>query len=186
MRNLMDYLHRNEGVDVILQTKPLVLGDSNLPKYKFLYMHGRREFTIGEPERKALREHLEGGGLLLADACCGSETFDKSFRQFIHDMFGRDLEPIDREDVFFSAKIGKDIKSAMGRTQKGAQYAPMSPQFEGIRLDPKNPKAPWIVIYSKYDLGCALDKHASTDCLGYSHESALELAGQAVLYALKE
>ncbi len=186
MRNLMDYLHKNEGVDVILQTKPLVLGDLNLPKYKFLYMHGRREFTIGESERKALREHLDGGALLLADACCGSEAFDKSFRTFIKEMFGRDLEPIDRDDVFFSAKISKDIKSAMGRTQKAAPYAPMSPQFEGIRLDPKNPTSPWIVIYSKYDLGCALDKHASTDCLGYSHESALELAAQAVMYALKE
>jgi hypothetical protein len=186
MRNLSDYLHKLEGVDVLLQTKPLVLSDVNLPKFKFLYMHGRREFTIGENERKALREHLDGGALLLADACCGSEAFDKAFRTFVQEMFGRNLEPIDKDDLFFSEKVGKDIKSAMGRTQRGVPYAPMSPQFEGIRLDPKNPKSQWVVIYSKYDLGCALDKHASTDCLGYSHESALELAAQAVLYALKE
>jgi hypothetical protein len=55
-----------------------------------------------------------------------------------------------------------------------------------VRLDPKNPKSPWIVIYSKYDIGCALDRHSSSDCLGHSHESALDVATQAVLYALKE
>jgi len=42
------------------------------------------------------------------------------------------------------------------------------------------------VIYSKYDLGCALEaKHPSPDCLGHDHESALRLASAAVLYALK-
>lgn len=43
-----------------------------------------------------------------------------------------------------------------------------------------------MIVYSKYDLGCALDKHASTDCIGYNTESAMQLATQAVLYLLKE
>ena len=62
----------------------------------------------------------------------------------------------------------------------------MEPQLEGIRLDPKDPTSPWVVVYSKYDIGCALDRHASADCVGYNHDSALELATQVLLYALKE
>jgi hypothetical protein len=42
-----------------------------------------------------------------------------------------------------------------------------------------------VVIYSKYDIGCALEKHQSTDCLGHDYDSAVVLARAAVLYALK-
>ena len=51
---------------------------------------------------------------------------------------------------------------------------------EGVRLGKR-----WVIIYSKYDLGCALEKHPSSDCIGHDHESALKLAGAAVLYYLK-
>jgi hypothetical protein len=189
MRNLMDHLNKTWNVDVILQTRPLALGDVNLANYKFLYMHGRREFTIPEEHQKQLRRHLESGGLLLADACCGSEAFDNSFRALMAAMFpGRQLEPIKPDDPMFSDRIGKAIKTVQCRTERGAPYINMAPQLEGIRLDPNDPekRSPWIVVYSRFDLGCALDKHHSSDCLGHSHESALELAAQVVLYALKE
>jgi hypothetical protein len=187
MRNLMDHVRKEYGIDVILQTRAIQPTDPNLPDYKFVYMHGRREFTIPEEGRKRLRDHLETGGLLLADACCGDEKFDKSFRALMQQMFpDRKLEPIKLDDPLFSERVGRRITTVHCRTQRGAPYAPMAPQLEGIRLDPGDPRSPWIVVYSKYDLGCALDRHSTTDCLGYSHESALELAAQVVLYALKE
>lgn len=187
MRNLMDHVHKEWGVDVILQTRAIKLGDVNLPNYKFLYLHGRREFSMSEDFTKKMREHLETGGMLLADACCGSERFDEAFRKWMKAMFpDRTLEPIKADDVLLSDKIGKAVRTVQCRTQRGGAYSPMAPQLEGIRADPKDPRSPWIVVYSKYDLGCALDRHASTDCLGYNHESALEIAAQVVLYALRE
>ena len=42
-----------------------------------------------------------------------------------------------------------------------------------------------MVIYSKYDVGCALENHQSSDCKGHDHASALRLGTAAVLYALK-
>jgi hypothetical protein len=39
--------------------------------------------------------------------------------------------------------------------------------------------------FSKYDIGCALEKHQSPDCLGHDHGSALKLGSAVVLYALK-
>jgi hypothetical protein len=196
MRVLMSHMQKKQGLDVILQTKPILLGDINLPNYKFLYMHGRREFQFSEGHMKKLREHLENGGLLLADACCGDERFDKAFREMIVKTFGRPLEPIRMDDPFLSDKVGENLQRLELRTKRGAPYVSMEPILEGVRLtpdsknanenDPKKPKSPWIVIYSKYDIGCALDRHSSSDCLGYSHESALKLAAQAVQYALKE
>ncbi len=195
MRNLMNHMREKWNIDVVLeetlpdgrkQTKPLRLTDASLPYFKFLYMHGRGNFTIEPQHGEILVKHLKHGGILLADAACGNGPFDESFRKFIQQTFNRDLEPIPMSDPLFSDRIGKGIKTVQGRTRAGAPYGQMQPQFEGIRLDPKNPKSPWIVIYSKYDLGCSLDRHASPDCLGYNYESALDLAAQVVLYAVKE
>jgi hypothetical protein len=56
----------------------------------------------------------------------------------------------------------------------------MPPALEGIKLNNR-----WVVLYSKYDIGCALEGHQSSDCLGYTPESAKKLAGAAVLYTLR-
>jgi hypothetical protein len=37
-------------------------------------------------------------------------------------------------------------------------------------------------LYSKYDLGCALERNTSADCIGYDHASALRIATAAVRY----
>jgi hypothetical protein len=59
-------------------------------------------------------------------------------------------------------------------------YQPVPPALEGVKY-----KGRWIVIYSRYDIGCALESHTSPDCLGHDHESALRLARAALLYAVK-
>lgn len=194
MRVVMDAAAKKHGIDVIRQTKPIKIGDPDLSSFKFNYMHGRRAFQLTDEQRAKLREHLESGGLLLADAACGNKEFDKSFREMIERVFDRPLVPITLDDPFYGDQIstlfrdgpGQPFKKVQCRVEKGKAPITMDPQLEGVRLDPRNPKSPWIVIYSKYDIGCALDKHASSDCLGYTHESALNLAIQAALYALKE
>ena len=56
----------------------------------------------------------------------------------------------------------------------------MPPALEGIKLNNR-----WVVVYSKYDLGCALEKHQSTDCLGHDYESAVKLGKAVILYVLR-
>ncbi|GBD37371.1 hypothetical protein HRbin36_02502 [bacterium HR36] len=195
MTNLATYLLKEYRLDVVRQTRPISLGSPNLFAYRFLYMHGRRAFRSGDeanaefpmPHLINLRRHLESGGLLLADACCGSQQFDKSFRDMMAKTFpDRKLEPIPLDDPLFSEQIGKRIDQLFCRTEAGKPYQLIQPRLEGIRLNPNDPRSRWIVIYSPYDLGCALEKHAGSDCIGYKHESALDLAAQIVLYALKE
>ena len=65
-----------------------------------------------------------------------------------------------------------------GTPSKEAQKGP--PRLEGIKINGR-----WAVIYSRYDIGCALEKHQSVDCLGHDYESAKLLARAVVLYALR-
>jgi hypothetical protein len=124
---------------------------------------------------------------LLADACCGSKEFDEAFRTMAKRLFpDAKLEPIPLTDELYGKELnGSEIKIVKVRLPKegGGATEPqlVQPALEGIKVNNR-----WVVIYSKYDLGCALEKHPSGDCVGHDHESALKLAGAALLYYLKK
>jgi hypothetical protein len=170
----------------MLKTDRILLGDpSSVVAAKFLYMHGRKEFRVDEKHLEALRFTLEHGGLLLADACCGSPDFDKSFRQFAQALFPKEklvvlsTDPASR-DVLFGDKLSGEALTAANikcRTKTNGELQSMAPHVEGIKIDGR-----WVVLYSKYDLGCALERSTSPDCVGYDHASALKIATAAVLY----
>ena len=53
------------------------------------------------------------------------------------------------------------------------------PLLEGIKIDGR-----YAVIYSKYDISCALENQASLACDGYEDEDAMKLAVNIVIYAM--
>jgi hypothetical protein len=182
MQNLMQHLREKGGLDVALETQAIRLGSGSLQDFKFLYMHGRIEFNFPDADIENLRADLETNGILLADACCGKPEFDRAFRAFAGKLFpGKKLERIPLNDDLFSKEVnGTAIKTVRCRREGEKEYKDVQPHLEGIKVDGR-----WAVIYSKYDLGCALEKHNSSDCVGHDHDSALKLGSAAVLYWLK-
>jgi hypothetical protein len=188
MRNLM-LEARKVGLDVVVKTEPVYPSNEEVLNYRFLYMHGRGSFNEKKEDLKHLRFNLKSGGLLLADACCGGTMFDQSFRKFMTELFGDDklkLEPIPVTDELFGAELnGEPIRTVRRRTRSAdgkvdPEFKTLPPALEGIKY-----KGRWVVIFSKTDIGCALEKHSSPDCMGHDPASALKLARAAVLYALK-
>jgi hypothetical protein len=124
----------------------------------------------------------------LADACCGSQAFTQAFRKFMEVLWAEDklkLEPILPDDELFSKALnGVEIKQVRCRRWlpdgKASELRNVPPALEGVKFNGR-----WVVIFSPYDIGCALENHKSTDCVGHDHDSALRLARAAVLYALK-
>jgi hypothetical protein len=195
MRNLMANVQEQARLLVSLKTEAVHPGQREVLDYKFLYMHGRNAFSYGkadgpagtEPALANLRADLQTGGLLFADACCGKKAFDAAFREFVARLFpDKPLEVIPPDDVLYSKELnGEAIGTVRCRRERAdgtpdAEFRDVPPYLEGVRLNGR-----WVVIYSKYDIGCALEKHQSSDCLGHDHASALRLGTAAVLYALK-
>jgi hypothetical protein len=155
---------------------------------KFLYMHGKAKFDFQDREVPNLREHLDLGATLLADACCGSDAFDQAFRDFAKQLYpDKKLEVIPADDFLYSEKLNSEaITKVRCRTEtadgKGAEptFKDVAPMLEGIKVDGR-----WVVIYSRYDIGCALEKNKSSACKGYDPDSAMKLATAALLYSLK-
>ncbi|HEV2949188.1 MAG TPA: DUF4159 domain-containing protein [Gemmataceae bacterium] len=182
MKNLTAYLADRPRLDVGVEKDPVTPGSPRVLEYKFLYMHGRRGFEISDAGLDNLRAALQTGGLLFADACCGKKEFDAGFREFVKKLFPNEkLERIPPEDELFSQDINDNaLTSVRCRRERGAAFREVAPELEGIKF-----KSRWVVIYSRYDVGCALEKHQSTDCLGHDYDSALKIGAAAVLYALK-
>jgi hypothetical protein len=178
-------------IDVALAKQDVRMTNENeLWANKFVYMHGKGKFTTEEIEIQNMKAHLDSGATLLADACCGAEPFDQAFREFAKKLYpDAKLEVIPADDLLYSEKLnGKDlgITTLRCRTEttdaKGAAapFKETPPMLEGIKVDGR-----WAVIYSRYDIGCALEKNKSSACRGYDPESAMRLATAALLYALK-
>ncbi len=176
--NLTTNLRERLGLDVVISHKELAPRDPNIVHYPLVYIHGRANFQLTSEDRDWLRQHLDpGGGTLFADAACGSPAFDGAFRRFIAEMLPKNpLVPIPHDDELYSAKIGYDLSKV--HYTKAAGGGQDFPQLEGVKID-----GHWAVIYSKYDLGCALERHQGLDCKGYVYKSAEEIATNIVIYS---
>jgi hypothetical protein len=62
-----------------------------------------------------------------------------------------------------------------------ARVREVAPEFEGVKI-----KERYAVIFSRYDLSCALEHQESLDCQGYVRDDAARLAINLVLYAVHE
>jgi len=163
--------------------------DEALRQYPIAYMHGRKNFAFNQAERDGLRSYLENGGVLIADACCGSTQFDASFRDMIEKTFGKPLERIPvTHEIFNMAQLGHDVRSVSRRIPTTTQGGSLSveesigePILEGLKINDR-----YVVLYSKYDISCALEQQNTQTCAGYSRLDAARLAANMVIYALAQ
>ena len=176
--NLTTTLREKHKFDVVINHKELFPSDPNLVHYPLIYLHGRAAMTFAPTDLAALRRHLNpGGGLLFADAACGSPAFDAAFRKFVAELLpDNPLVPIPRDDELYTAKILYDLKDV--RYTQAAGGGQDLPQLEGVKVNGR-----WAVIYSRYDIGCALERHQGLDCKGYAYESAMRIAANIVIYS---
>jgi hypothetical protein len=178
--NLMDALKKPPyRYDVVITQKELFPSDPNLVYYPLIYIHGRAALSFSKEDLDALRQHLEpGGGTLFADAACGSPAFDAAFRRFAAELLPNNpMVAIPRDDQLYTKEIGADLSDV--QYTKGAGGGRDFPQLEGVKINDH-----WAIIYSKYDIGCALERHTGIECKGYTYESALKIAGNIVIYSM--
>jgi hypothetical protein len=177
---------QERGIDLSPIAPTIAATDPSLFDFPLLYMHGRKNFALSESERDKIKAYIENGGFLFADACCGATQFDASFRRLIEQLFGRELERIPPSHELFNNPLAFDIRQVKrripGRDAQDAltlQESTGEPVLEGIEVDGR-----YVVVYSKYDLSCALERQATVSCAGYPTEDAAKIGVNIVLYGL--
>jgi len=123
----------------------------------------------------------------LADSICGSKEFSDAFRAEIEAILpAATLEEIPADDPLFTPAYGGfDIRRVTlrqplaGNGRLDAREQVITPKLEGLRIDDR-----WAVIFSPYDLSCALEKQNSLQCTGYGSDDAQRIALNLLLYSL--
>lgn len=186
-RNLLLALNRTVGLTASTRPEALLPGNPDLKNYSLVVMHGRHGFRMSSEEISNLRRYLLNGRVLFADACCGARPFDTSFREFARQLFPEGkLKRIDPDHEMFTTEIGHDLSRVRRRAPSSSTSETLDGNIitdkaflEGIEVDGR-----FVVIYSKYDISCALERQASVACAGYLPEDAVRIAVNVVLYSM--
>jgi hypothetical protein len=177
--NLMDVI-RKPPYEIALSValKDLHPRDPNLVWFPLIYMHGRAAFSFTPEDLEALRYQFDpSGSILFADAACGNADFDACFRRFVAEMFPNNpLVPIPNDDPLLDGQVGADISYV--KYTKGAGGRRGFPQLEGVRTNHH-----WSIIYSRYGVGCALDRDHDGGCKGYIRQDAARIGLNVLMYS---
>ena len=189
--NLMRVARDKLKLRVSLEGQELALGDERLLDHPLVLMHGRHSFRLTAAERKHLKTYLERGGVLFADAICSSREFSDAFRREMKMIFSEHrLERIPVSHPVFGTSFGGENLSVVSRRQREARGAgePLTtqvrqgePHLEGVQLEDR-----YAVIFSPYDVSCALEHHESLECEGYMRTDAARIALNVLLYSLHQ
>jgi hypothetical protein len=191
-QNLLFSMERLNGIRIENQARSVTLADETLADYPIVFTHGRGTFELNDEQRKRLRMHLERGGFLFANAICSAPQFAESLQSEMKKVFPQaEWKKIPVGDPIFSDNYGgykintlevRLPQRAPGQGKTVTQSQQVQPELLGMRLSEDDR---WLIVFSPYDVSCALEKTNSLECRGYSQESALRLASNVVLYAIE-
>ncbi len=189
--NLMEAAGNELKIRAQTRTREINITDEALFDFHMVFMHGRTSFRLTEQEREQLRKFVERGGLIFADSICASQAFTESFRREMAAIFPKHkLEPIPASDPMWTPAYGgfelktverRDPDSGAPGGKLQATLRKVPPLLDGIKIDQR-----WVVVFSPYDLSCALEKHDSMECKGYTRADAARIGLNVVLYSLSE
>jgi hypothetical protein len=189
--NILNFVRSQAQLRIDVANRLVSATSEEFFDYPIVYAHGRRAFRFSPDERKAIATFAERGGVLFVDAICASPEFADSFRREMKNIFPEQtLTRIPPEHPLFTrefrgydlAKVTlRDPQLRSGDDPLKANLTEVSPLLEGISIDDR-----LVVIFSPYDISCAMENSNSLECKGYLKEDAAKIATNVVLFVLQQ
>jgi len=178
-RKVLEQVSQRAGIDVYSRPVPVDLEQESPYEGHMLYLTGIEEVMLDAEQRRKLATYLERGGFIFAEAACGSERFDRSFRELMRQMFpDRELEPLPIGHPLFQAG------EPMGEVNYSDPVRRFEPRLRRPSLEAIEVEGRAVLVYSRFDLSSAIDGHPCYRCPSVLEPSAGRLALKIVLYGL--
>ena len=146
-----------------------------LVNYPFVYMTGHRNPRLNASEVVSLRAHLQAGGFLFVNNCCGRSAFDQHARSLAGTLFPQQkLELISADHPL----LRSFYKVAGVRDRQTGGERPL--ELWGVTLGKR-----LVMVYSPHDMITHLKQVSDPYGNGYDAESCRRLAINVVAYALQ-
>ena len=184
VNNLLTWMKANLDVSFGYEKKKLSeinLESGNVP---VLYRTGHHAFEFSPQQRKRLRDYLLSGGMIIFDACCGREAFQKSAEREIKKIFPEEeLKTLGADHPIYNAYY--ENTGVVKFTEATLSNHP-DMSAEGLaRLKGIEIGCRLQVVYSPHDLSCGWDMHThDTPGGSWIHfKDALKLGANFMAYA---
>jgi len=100
---LLQQFNRRTDIPVKFGHQELKLSDAKIFDAPILYITGHETFQLSDAEVQNLREYLNKGGFLMAEACCGRRAFNAAFMREMKKVFpDRSLNPLPAASPLFA------------------------------------------------------------------------------------
>ncbi|HEV3417704.1 MAG TPA: DUF4159 domain-containing protein, partial [Pirellulales bacterium] len=149
------------------------------PEFTESFRREMQAVFAGDPDAAAAGSTSAASGSASTPALAGS----------LANRSPQPLAPIPSKDPLFSTDFGGyNLATVSLRVPGGGDVGKLEgsirklePELEGIKLGDR-----WAVIFSKFDLSCALEKHDSLECEGYTRDDAERIGLNVLLYSLHQ
>jgi len=187
--NLLEVISAEVDVRLSTEQRLVSLTDTQLYESPIAFVHGRRDFRLSPLERRTLATYLERGGFLFGDAICASKQFATAFRREVkaalpeaefvripanHPLFTKESRGYDLSTVTL-----RDPQIRTDEDPLKSKLTKVKPLLEGVEIDGR-----LAVVFSPYDISCAMENHASLECKGYIRADAARMCVNIVMFAL--
>jgi hypothetical protein len=178
---LLQQFNSKTDVQVKFARRELRLTDPALFDSPLLYMTGHEDFRLQPAEIAALREYLNKGGTIFAEACCGRVSFDRAFREVMLKVLpGQPLAPVASNSKLFSLP---NKLNALGVTPALAAHlgnrSTTSVNLLGIDIGGHT-----AVIYSPYGLAGGWELSQDPYSYAYEESAAMALGENVLMYVM--
>ncbi len=171
-----------------LEERPAVsLAESDLNGIHLLHLTGSHAVSLTQQEREALKQYVEGGGVLLVDAYAGSSTFAETARREMQTIFGQ-LHDLEDESLLASGRFlgGADLSRVKFKlaARRVLRDRGMSTRNQHLKVVHVNRRP--AVLFSDLDLTGALAGIDSYQAKGYKPDSARKVVGNFLAYVMAD
>ena len=179
MPRLLEDLVERFGEAVVSRPVPVHLTEKDLAGFDLVYMTGHYTFHLSDAERDALKAHLERGGFMFAEACCGRAAFDKAFRDLMKQMFpDAPMTELPPDHPIYKGNIGLPIAAVSYSPAVKAE----SPDLKRPVLFGVSRGGHLVVVYSPYGLAVGMDGLKAYGARTLAPDDARRMAINIILY----
>ncbi len=183
--------HIREKTSADLRPEFLVVDPEkdDLTLHPLLFMTGHGTIDLSDEAVARLSKHLENGAVLWAEACCGNEAFNTSFRRLCQKLYPKEnLNPLSPDHPVFSlfyeirqvAWKPLSLKKFSGQSESSSRSG-VNGLVEGLYQ-----KGLLKIIYCPFDLSCGWNKSPCLLCHGLEEKDAFRLGTNILLTLLTE
>ena len=187
LKSLAEKINAENRIDVKV-TEGVDLAKDKLDGFKLLWITGSEDFNFTDAEMKALRNYIDGGGMIFVNAVGGSHAFRDAARTMLEKLFENSENLTtgyaSAASPFMTGVCGDERGPQVKKLDRTAAWKKGEPKVQGVMLQVYEENGRPAAVFCAYGIHDTLDGHMAHGATSYQPATARELAANLLLTSL--